>query len=82
MQEVKPAKCPKCADLEYRPLQIGNDQDGWQITNDWECDACGHTEDNQGQCDFCKSVVDETFINPKEAQGQIRHICDFCIESN
>jgi len=33
--------CPNCGEEELRPVYIGNDRDGWQLTGDFECDSCG-----------------------------------------
>jgi len=33
--------CPACGEEELRPIRLGNDKDGWQLTGDFECDSCG-----------------------------------------
>jgi len=33
--------CPACNEEELRPIRIGNDKDGWQLTGEFECDSCG-----------------------------------------
>lgn len=33
--------CPACGEEELRPIRLGNDKDGWQLTGDFECDDCG-----------------------------------------
>ena len=43
MIEHIPEKCPHCGQEELRPVQLGNDRDGWQFTGEFECDNCDET---------------------------------------
>jgi len=42
MLEIKDI-CPQCGEEELRPVMLGNDKDGWQLTGDFECDNCDET---------------------------------------
>ena len=43
MIEINPEICPACGEEELRPVRIGNNSKGWQLTGDFECDNCDET---------------------------------------
>ena len=59
--------CPSCGAEELRPVQLGNDRDGWQFTGDFECDSCGGTFSpfvNEDRINYETQEVNE--LNNKE----------------
>jgi len=41
----KGVECPSCHEKgEYRQVYVGNDDKGWQETDEWECDSCDYQD--------------------------------------
>ena len=53
--------CPSCNEDELRPVQIGNDKDGWTLTGDFECDNCGRTFQTANNTDELEEVGEDVY---------------------